>query len=118
MQLVQGHVEAGYHILKDVPFPWPIAEMILQHHERMDGSGYPNKLPSAQILMGARVIAVADTIEAMATHRPYRAALGLNLAMQTIREGAGTIYDQSVVDATFLLLDENRTLEKLLQSSS
>ena len=117
MKLVQGHVEAGYHILKDVPFPWPISDMILQHHERMDGSGYPNKLRGEHILMGARVIAVADTIEAMATHRPYRAALGLNLAMQTIREGAGTIYDQSVVDATFLLLDENRTLEKLLQSS-
>jgi len=115
MQLVRGHVEAGYQILKDVPFPWPISEMIHQHHERLDGSGYPNKLKGDQICQGARVLAIADTIEAMATHRPYRAALGLDAAMQLIRQEAGTALDRQIVDAAFKLLDENRTLEKLIQ---
>ena len=116
MQLVQGHVEAGYQILKDVPFPWPIAEMIHQHHERLDGSGYPNKLHADQICQGARVLAVADTIEAMATHRPYRAALGLTAAMQTLRDQAGISLDGNIVEAAYRLLDDQQTLEKLIQS--
>jgi len=116
MQLVRGHVEAGYQILKDVPFPWPISEMIHQHHERLDGSGYPNKLKGDQICQGARVLAVADTIEAMATHRPYRPALGLDAAMHLIRQEAGTTLDQTIVDAAFKLNDKHRTLEKLVQS--
>lgn len=115
MQLVQGHVEAGFQILKDIPFPWPIAEMIYQHHERLDGSGYPNKLSGNEIGAGARVLAVADTIEAMSTHRPYRAALGLDAAMQVLREEAGKTIDQTVADAAFSLMDQNHTLEKLIQ---
>jgi hypothetical protein len=71
MQMVQGHVESGYQILKDIPFPWPIAEMVHQHHERLDGSGYPKGLKGEEICPEARILAVADTIEAMATHRPY-----------------------------------------------
>ena len=116
MQLVSGHVEAGYQILKDIPFPWPIALMIQQHHERLDGSGYPNKLIGDQICQGARVLAVADTIEAMATHRPYRAALGLSAAMQTLRTQAGISIDKNVLDAAFRLMDRDNTLEKLIQS--
>ena len=116
MLLVGGHVEAGYQILKDIPFPWPIAKMIQQHHERLDGSGYPNKLSGDEICMGARVLAVADTIEAMATHRPYRAALGLSAAMQTLQDQAGISIDENVLDAAFRLMDEQHTLEKLIQS--
>ena len=116
MQLVRGHVEAGSQILKDVPFPWPIADMIHQHHERLDGSGYPDKLVGEQICQGARVLAVADTIEAMATHRPYRAALGLNAAMQVIRESAGISLDEKVVDAAFKLMGREHGLEKLIQT--
>lgn len=116
MQLVGGHVEAGYQILKDIPFPWPIATMIQQHHERLDGSGYPNKLVGDQICQGARVLAVADTIEAMATHRPYRAALGLNAAMQTLRAQADISIDKNVLDAAFRLMERDNTLEKLIQS--
>lgn len=114
-ELVRGHVEAGYQILKEIPFPWPISDMIHQHHERLDGSGYPDKLVGEQICAGARVLAVADTIEAMATHRPYRASLGLNAAMDVIRENAGISLDKEVVDAAFKLMDRDHALEKLIQ---
>jgi HD-GYP domain-containing protein (c-di-GMP phosphodiesterase class II) len=90
--------------------------MIQQHHERLDGSGYPNKLVGDQICQGARVLAVADTIEAMATHRPYRAALGLNAAMQTLRAQADISIDKNVLDAAFRLMNRDNTLEKLIQS--
>lgn len=116
MQLVQGHVEAGYQILKDIPFPWPIAEMVHQHHERLDGTGYPNGLKGDQICKQARVLAVADTIEAMATHRPYRPARGLVAAMQEVRSEAGTKLDSQVVDAAFELMDEQGSLQKLIQT--
>jgi putative nucleotidyltransferase with HDIG domain len=116
MQLVQGHAETSYQILKDIPFPWPLADMVHQHHERLDGSGYPLKLKGDQICMGARILAVADTIEAMATHRPYRAALGLDLAMKTIRANAGIGLDPIVVDAAFTLLDQSHTLQNLLEN--
>lgn len=116
MQLVRGHVETGYQILKDVPFPWPISDMIHQHHERLDGTGYPNKLVGEQICPGARILAVADTIEAMATHRPYRASLGLDAAMAVIREEAGISLDKEVVEAAFKLMDRDQALEKFLKS--
>jgi putative nucleotidyltransferase with HDIG domain len=114
MQMVQGHVEAGYQILKDIPFPWPIAEMVHQHHERLDGTGYPNGLKGDQICKQARVLAVADTIEAMATHRPYRSARGLPAAMEEIRAEAGSKLDAEVVDAAFDLMDAEGTLQKLI----
>lgn len=116
MQMVQGHVEAGYQILKDIPFPWPIADMVHQHHERLDGSGYPNKLKGEQICPEARVLAVADTIEAMATHRPYRPARGLNAAMEEIRAEAGSKLDSVVVDAAFALMDDKGSLQALIQT--
>ena len=114
MQMVQGHVEAGYQILKDIPFPWPIAEMVHQHHERLDGTGYPNGLKGDQICKQARVLAVADTIEAMATHRPYRSARGLPAAMEEIRAESGSKLDAEVVNAAFDLMDAEGTLQKLI----
>jgi putative nucleotidyltransferase with HDIG domain len=116
MQMVQGHVEAGYQILKDIPFPWPLAEMVHQHHERLDGSGYPKGLKGDQISEEARVLAVADTIEAMATHRPYRPAKGLVAAMDEIKAEAGTKLDSKVVAAAFKLLDGENELQKLIDA--
>lgn len=115
MQMVQGHVESGYQILKDIPFPWPIANMVRQHHERLDGSGYPHGLKGDQICQEARILAVADTIEAMATHRPYRAARGLAAAMDEVRSEAGAKLDSKVVDAAFELLDSDGELQNLLE---
>ena len=114
MHMVQGHVEAGYQILKDIPFPWPIADMVRQHHERLDGSGYPLGLKDEQISQEGRVLAVADTIEAMATHRPYRPAKGLNSAMDEIQAEAGTKLDAKVVEAAFKLLKNENELQKIL----
>ena len=116
MQMVQGHVESGYQILKDIPFPWPIAEMVRQHHERLDGSGYPRGLKGEEISLQARILAVADTIEAMATHRPYRPARGLTAAMDEIRAEAGAKLDARVVDAAFELMDADDTLQKLTEA--
>lgn len=116
MKMVQEHAETGYQILKDVPFPWPIAEMVHQHHERLDGSGYPKGLKGEQICKEALVLAVADTIEAMATHRPYRPALGLNVAMEEIRAQAGTKLDAKIVDIAFELLNEGNILQAIIES--
>jgi HD-GYP domain-containing protein (c-di-GMP phosphodiesterase class II) len=95
--LIKEHPETGYTILKDVPFRWPIAEGVRQHHERLDGSGYPRGLKGDQILMGARILAVADIVEAMAASRPYRPGLGLDAALKEIERQAGTLLDAGVV---------------------
>ncbi|HET7775323.1 MAG TPA: HD domain-containing phosphohydrolase [Azospira sp.] len=105
--LIQAHVEAGYEILGDVSFPWPIATMIRQHHERLDGSGYPLGLKGEEISLEARIIAVADVVEAMSSDRPYRAALGLAAALDEIRQHRGVLYDPTVVDACVQLLETN-----------
>jgi HD-GYP domain-containing protein (c-di-GMP phosphodiesterase class II) len=89
----------GYDIVKDIDFPWPIATMILQHHERLDGSGYPQGLAGEAISLEARIIAVADVVEAMMNHRPYRAALGLDSAIKEISRGSGQLFDPAVVAA-------------------
>lgn len=115
MQLVQQHAQIGYEILKDIAFPWPIAKMVHQHNERMDGSGYPKKLSGDEICLGARILAIADTIESMAFHRPYRVALGLKAAMDVIRACAGKQFDQSVAEATFRVMGELQTLDTLLE---
>jgi PAS domain S-box-containing protein len=108
MRLVQTHSEAGHDILKDVQFPWPIAEFVLQHHERLDGSGYPRGLMGDEILLEARIIAVADVVEAMCSHRPYRPALGIDAALAEIEASAGTRYDGVVVDACLRLFRNGR----------
>ncbi len=107
-QLIQTHVEAGYDIIKNIKFPWPIALIILQHHERMDGSGYPQGLKGDEILLGSRIIALADVIEAMASRRPYRSELGIDAALAEIKQGRGTLYDPAVVDSCVRLFDEKR----------
>ncbi len=103
MRMIQAHPQAGYDILKDVDFPWPIAPMVLQHHERLDGSGYPNGLKGDEILVGARIIGVADVVEAMTERRPYRPARGIEAALREIEQGKGTLYDAAVVDTCLSL---------------
>ena len=97
--LIKIHAQRGFEVLQPIDFPWPIADIVRQHHERLDGSGYPQGLADGQILLESRVLAVADTVEAIASNRPYRPALGLETALRTIREGRGTLYDESCVDA-------------------
>lgn len=106
MALIQGHAQAGYDILKDVPFPTPVAEIIRQHHERMDGSGYPQGLQGEQIMPEARILAVADVIESMASHRPYRPAVGIDKALAEVVSGRGRLYDPEVVDAMVRLVKD------------
>ena len=99
VELVRTHAEAGYQILKDIPFPIPLAEIVREHHERLDGSGYPQGLKGDQILPEARILAVADVIESMASHRPYRPALGIEVALGELIKNRDTLYDPEVVDA-------------------
>jgi response regulator RpfG family c-di-GMP phosphodiesterase len=105
-QLVQGHVQASYEVLKDVEFPWPVADIVLQHHERMDGSGYPQGLKGDAIRIEARIIAVADVVEAMSLHRPYRPGLGIEAALSEIERGSGIVYDRVVAGACLKLFRE------------
>jgi len=107
-ELIKTHPRAGYEIVCNIPFPWPVADMILQHHERCDGSGYPDGIRGDQILIGARIIAVADVVDAMASHRPYRPALGIESALAEIERGRGTAYDANVADACLRLFREKR----------
>jgi PAS domain S-box-containing protein len=98
MALVREHVNYGYNILKDIESVWPLAEIVHQHHERLDGSGYPQGLKGDQIMIEARILAVADVVEAMASHRPYRPARGIDAALQEIEDKKGTLFDKRVVD--------------------
>ena len=104
--IIKTHPEVGYDILKPIEFPWPVAQIVLQHHERMDGSGYPQGLTGEDILLEARIIGVADVVEAMASHRPYRAGLGIETALQEISQNKGSLYDADVVDACVRLFNE------------
>ncbi len=104
--LIRRHPRVGYEMLKDVEFPWPIAEIVYQHHERMDGSGYPRNLKGDEIRMEARIVAVADVVEAISSHRPYRPALGWDSAMEEISRNRGVLYDVDVVDACLRLFQE------------
>ncbi|MEW5825500.1 MAG: PAS domain S-box protein [Candidatus Bipolaricaulota bacterium] len=109
LDFVRQHPATGYAILKEIDFPWPVAAIVLQHHERADGSGYPHGLRGEHILVEARILAVADTVEAMASHRPYRAALGLAKALAEVAAGRGTRYDAAVVDACLAVFAERET---------
>jgi len=104
--MIKEHVRLGYDILKDVESPWPLAEIVLQHHERMDGSGYPRGLKGEEILIEARILAVADVVEAMASHRPYRPALGIGAALAEIEKNRGLLYDSHVVDTCLRVFRE------------
>ncbi|MBI4292739.1 MAG: PAS domain S-box protein [Betaproteobacteria bacterium] len=107
-ELIKEHPQAGYEIVKDIRFPWPVAAMIHQHHERLDGSGYPQGLKRDEIALEARILAVADVVEAMASHRPYRASLGIEVALQKIEEKRGQWFDSRVVEACVRLFREAR----------
>jgi PAS domain S-box-containing protein len=104
--LIKCHPEAGFDIIKYIDFPWPIGQIVLQHHERMNGSGYPNGLEADQICIEAKIIAVADVVESMSSHRPYRPALGIDAALEEIIKNRGVLYDKDVVDACLRLVRE------------
>ncbi len=106
--LVQEHAEAGRNMLKDITFPWAVADVVWQHHERLDGSGYPRGLRGDEILLEARILSVADVVEAMASERPYRPVLSMDLAMEEISRGRGVSFDPAVVDACVRLCYESR----------
>jgi PAS domain S-box-containing protein/putative nucleotidyltransferase with HDIG domain len=106
--LIKNHPETGYNILNKVDFPGPIAQIVYQHHEKMDGSGYPLMISGDQIILEARIITVSDVVEAMAGHRPYRPALGIEKALHEIRIGRGVVYDAEVADACISLFSTNR----------
>ncbi|HBA65783.1 MAG TPA: hypothetical protein DCZ48_06335 [Methylococcaceae bacterium] len=108
--IIKSHPSIGYEIVKGIEFPWPIAEMVVQHHERLDGTGYPHGLKDDEILMESRILAVSDVVEAMASHRPYRAALGVQAALNEIERGKGSIYDASVVEFCREVLEDGGTL--------
>jgi HD-GYP domain-containing protein (c-di-GMP phosphodiesterase class II) len=107
-ELVKEHARIGHDIVKGVAFPWPVAEIILQHHERLDGSGYPRGLSGDRILLDARIITVADVVEAMTSHRPYRPALGLDAALEEIIHNRGRYYDAQVVDTCVHLFKDKK----------
>ncbi len=111
LAMVREHPEAGWEILKDIDFPWPVAEIVRQHHERLDGSGYPRGLAGGAIRLEARIIAVADVVEAMSSHRPYRPAPGLAAALEEIQAGAEKRYDAAVVRACVALFSEGFDLD-------
>jgi response regulator RpfG family c-di-GMP phosphodiesterase len=105
-ELIKHHVQAGYDILKKIEFPWPLAEFIYQHHERLDGSGYPNGKIGEEIHLEARIIAVSDVFETIASHRPYRPSLGVNHAIEEIKANLGRLYDPMVADACLNVVQE------------
>ncbi len=107
-ELIKNHSKIGHDIVAGITFPWPVAEMILRHHERLDGSGYPDGLTDEGIVIGARVIAVADVFEAMSSHRPYRASRGVGYALDELRRGSGARFDATVVDAFMRLIEDGR----------
>lgn len=104
--LIRYHPQICHDILKTIELPWPVAKIVLQHHERLNGSGYPQGLKGDEIMIEARILAVADVVEAMASHRPYRPALGIELAFEEITTGKGILYDSEVVDACVRLFSE------------
>ncbi|MCJ7546797.1 MAG: PAS domain S-box protein [Deltaproteobacteria bacterium] len=104
--MVKIHAQVGCDILREIKFPWPVAKIVLQHHERWDGSGYPERLSGEEIILEARILAVADTVEAMASHRPYRVAHGIESALEEISQNRGTLYDPAVVDACLTLFEK------------
>jgi len=106
ISLIQAHAQAGYDILKGIEFPWPIADIIIQHHERMDGSGYPRGLAGDDISIEARIIGVGDVVETMASHRPYRPSMGIEKALAEITRNSGILYDSDVVAACLKIFNE------------
>jgi putative nucleotidyltransferase with HDIG domain len=107
-ELIKMHSAAGYEIVKDIAFEEPVADMVRQHHERLNGSGYPDGLGSKDILPGAKVMAVADVVEAMSSNRPYRPGAGLNAALQEVESRKGDLYDPEIVEVCVELFAKNK----------
>lgn len=105
-EIITSHSQAGHDIVANVPFPWPVAEMVLQHHERLDGSGYPKGLMGDEVLMGSRIIAIADVVSAMSAHRPYRPAPGLDAALAEVGANRGLLFDAAATDACLRLFQK------------
>jgi HD-GYP domain-containing protein (c-di-GMP phosphodiesterase class II) len=101
--MIRSHPQVGYDILKDIDFPWDVARIVLQHHERTDGSGYPRSIRGEDILLEARIIGLADVVEAMASHRPYRPALGVDMALEEISRNRGALYHPEIADSCLRL---------------
>jgi len=117
--IIKNHSQVGYEILHRIDFPWPVTQAIVQHHERMDGSGYPAGLSGDEIIIEARILGVADVVEAMSSHRPYRPALGLEIALDEITKASGTLYDPEVVNACLRLLQKNQPqFERIMEAAS
>jgi len=106
--LLKNHPQISYDILKDIDFPWPVAQIVFQHHERINGSGYPLGLSGEDIYLEAKILAVADVIEAIASHRPYRPAYGIDKALEEISMNKGILYDPEVVDVCLRLFNEKQ----------
>ncbi|MBU4186332.1 MAG: HD domain-containing protein, partial [Proteobacteria bacterium] len=107
-ELIKNHSQVGYDILKSIQFPWPLSQIVLQHHERMDGSGYPNGLLGKEMLIESSILGIADVVEAMASHRPYRAALGIDKALEEISINKGKFYDVEVVNACLKVFKDKK----------
>ncbi len=107
-ELIKSHCQVGYDILKDIEFPWPVANIAYQHHERLDGTGYPQGLKGDEICLEARIVAVADVVEAISTHRPYRASLGMDVALKEIETHRGEWFEPAAVDACLNLIREKK----------
>jgi putative nucleotidyltransferase with HDIG domain len=105
--IIKNHCRVGYDILRKIDFPWPVTRAVLQHHERLDGSGYPEGISGNDIILEARILGVADVVEAMSSHRPYRPALGLDSALEEIKRHSGVLYDSGVVKACLRLFSED-----------
>jgi HD-GYP domain-containing protein (c-di-GMP phosphodiesterase class II) len=108
MAIIRSHPQTAYDILKDIDFPWPIAETIYQHHERMDGSGYPQGLKGEAILLEARIIAVSDVFDAITRFRYYRPSVGYEAALAELKENCGVLYDPEVVAACEHVISQNK----------
>ena len=116
--ILKTHPQVGYEIIKDIEFPWPVAEIVLQHHEKIDGSGYPKGLIGYDILLESKILTVADVIEAMSSHRPYRAALGIDMALNQIAVNRGIFYEPSIVDCCLDIFRNDRNkLDTLINAN-
>jgi putative nucleotidyltransferase with HDIG domain len=104
--MIKAHPQVGFEILKNIEFPWPVAQITLQHHERMDGSGYPLGLSGEDILLEARILGVADVVEAISSHRPYRPSIGIGIALEEIINKRGALYDFNVAEVCLRLFYE------------
>jgi len=117
--IIRNHCQIGYEIIREIDFPWPVATAILQHHERWNGSGYPAGLAGTDIILEARILGVADVVEAMSSHRPYRPSLGLESALEEIAGGSGILYDAAAAEACLELLGHNqRCFDRMMAAAA